>query len=102
MSSPEGKPMLAEAFFWERECALRSLPYNTGNEGWCYNDAVNSPRMREWLKKSSNPAEREDLQRHDKWLCMMWPRLQLIKELLADEGAFSSPLTTTKFTGCER
>ena len=62
-------------------------PYNTGNEGWCYNDKVNSPLMREWLKASGNPVEREDLQRHDKWLSMMWPRLQLLKELLAEEGA---------------
>jgi adenine-specific DNA-methyltransferase len=58
-------------------------PYNTGNEGWAYNDAVNSPLMKEWLGKV---VDREDLERHDKWLCMMWPRLQLLKELLADTG----------------
>ena len=28
----------------------------------------------------------EDLERHDKWLCMMWPRLHLLKELLAEDG----------------
>ena len=28
----------------------------------------------------------EDLERHDKWLCLMWPRLHLLKELLADDG----------------
>lgn len=43
--------------------------------------------MREWLKKAANPVERDDLQRHDKWLCMMWPRLHLLKELLAEDGA---------------
>jgi adenine-specific DNA-methyltransferase len=69
------------------DCIYIDPPYNTGNEGWCYSDAVNSPLMREWLKKSSNPVEREDLQRHDKWLCMIWPRLQLLKELLAEDGA---------------
>jgi adenine-specific DNA-methyltransferase len=68
-------------------CIYIDPPYNTGTEGWCYNDAVNAPLMREWLKKSANPVERDDLQRHDKWLCMMWPRLQLLKELLAEEGA---------------
>jgi adenine-specific DNA-methyltransferase len=26
-------------------------PYNTGNEGWAYNDNVNSPLMKEWLGK---------------------------------------------------
>ena len=69
------------------DCIYIDPPYNTGTEGWCYNDAVNAPLMREWLKKEGNPVEREDLQRHDKWLCMMWPRLQLLKELLAEDGA---------------
>ena len=68
------------------DCIYIDPPYNTGTEGWCYNDAVNAPLMREWLKKAANPVERDDLQRHDKWLCMMWPRLQLLKELLADSG----------------
>ncbi|MBK9468732.1 MAG: site-specific DNA-methyltransferase [Pseudomonadales bacterium] len=60
-------------------------PYNTGNEGWCYNDNVNSPIMREWL--SSNPVDGEDLLRHDKWLCLMWPRLVLLRELLSERGS---------------
>jgi adenine-specific DNA-methyltransferase len=59
-------------------------PYNTGNEGWCYNDNVNSPIMREWL--STNPVDGEDMLRHDKWLCLMWPRLVLLRELLKPEG----------------
>jgi adenine-specific DNA-methyltransferase len=69
------------------DCIYIDPPYNTGNEGWCYNDAVRSPLMREWLKKAANPVEKEDLERHDKWLCMMWPRLQLLRELLAEDGA---------------
>ena len=67
------------------DCIYIDPPYNTGNEGWTYNDNVNSPLMREWLADNS-PVDGEDLQRHDKWLCMMWPRLQLLKELLADDG----------------
>jgi adenine-specific DNA-methyltransferase len=70
------------------DCIYIDPPYNTGNEGWCYNDNVRSPLMREWIKKSGNPVEREDLERHDKWLSMMWPRLKILRELLADEGAF--------------
>jgi adenine-specific DNA-methyltransferase len=61
-------------------------PYNTGNEGWVYNDAVNSPEMREWLGKVVG-SEAEDLSRHDKWLCMMYPRLQLLKQFLHPDGA---------------
>ncbi|MYC64584.1 MAG: site-specific DNA-methyltransferase [Caldilineaceae bacterium SB0661_bin_34] len=60
--------------------------YNTGNEGWRYNDNVNSSLMREWLVANS-PVDGEDLERHDKWLCMMWPRLHLLRELLSNDGA---------------
>ena len=60
-------------------------PYNTGNESWCYSDNVNSPIMKEWL--STNPVDGEDMLRHDKWLCMMWPRLVLLRELLSERGS---------------
>ncbi|WP_343464396.1 site-specific DNA-methyltransferase [Pantoea sp.] len=68
------------------DCIFIDPPYNTGNEGWCYNDNVRSPLMQEWLKKSANPVDKEDLERHDKWLCMMWPRLLILKELLSSTG----------------
>ena len=67
------------------KCIYIDPPYNTGNEGWSYNDNVNSPLMKEWLK-ANGPVDNEDLERHDKWLCMMWPRLHLLKELLSDDG----------------
>lgn len=60
-------------------------PYNTGNEGWAYNDNVNSPMLKDWL--DGNPVNSEDMLRHDKWLCMMWPRLKLLHELLAEGGS---------------
>ncbi len=68
------------------KCIYIDPPYNTGNEGWIYNDNVNSPIMQQWLKENK-PVDGEDLERHDKWLCMMWPRLQLLRELLSDDGA---------------
>ena len=67
------------------DCVFIDPPYNTGNEGWCYNDNVNSPLMQEWLK--SNPVGIEDGLRHDKWCAMMWPRLRLLHELLGDAGS---------------
>ena len=67
------------------KCIYIDPPYNTGNEGWIYNDKVNSPLMKAWLKENA-PVDNEDLERHDKWLCMMWPRLHLLKELLAEDG----------------
>lgn len=67
------------------KCIYIDPPYNTGNEGWVYNDKVNSPQMREWLGKVVG-KEAEDLCRHDKWLCMMYPRLTLLKRLLREDG----------------
>lgn len=58
-------------------------PYNTGNEGWAYNDKVNSPLIKEWFGRE---VGKDDMTRHDKWLCMMTPRLKLLRELLADDG----------------
>src|SRR3989344_3713473 len=67
------------------KCIYIDPPYNTGNEGWVYNDKVNSPQIKEWLNKAVGP-EGEDLTRHDKWLCMMYPRLKLLRDLLKPDG----------------
>ena len=66
------------------DCIFIDPPYNTGNEGWSYNDNVNAPMIREWL--DSNPVSIDDGLRHDKWCAMMWPRLRLLHELLAEDG----------------
>lgn len=66
------------------KCIYIDPPYNTGNEKWVYNDNVNSPMIQEWLGKA---VDIEDLTRHDKWLCMMMPRLKLLRELLSEDGA---------------
>lgn len=60
-------------------------PYNTGNENWVYNDNINDPRIKEWLGKVVGKPS-EDFTRHDKWLCMMYPRLQLLKKLMSTDG----------------
>ncbi len=75
------------------KCIYIDPPYNTGNEGWVYNDNVNSPQIRAWLEKTVEGElravgkEGEDLSRHDKWLCMMYPRLALLREFLTEDGA---------------
>ena len=66
------------------KCIYIDPPYNTGNEKWAYNDNVNSPMMQSWLGQT---VDREDLTRHDKWCCMMLPRLKLLRELLSEDGA---------------
>ncbi|MGA9827462.1 MAG: site-specific DNA-methyltransferase, partial [Rhodanobacteraceae bacterium] len=76
------------------KCIYIDPPYNTGQDergddgkrtGWIYNDNVNSPEMREWLGKVVG-VEAEDLCRHDKWLCMMYPRLRVLHDFLRDDG----------------
>ena len=67
------------------KCIYIDPPYNTGNESWVYNDNVNDPHIKSWLNKVVG-KEGEDLSRHDKWLCMMYPRLKLLQRLLAEDG----------------
>lgn len=67
------------------KCIYIDPPYNTGNENWVYNDNVNDPKITKWLGKIVG-KESEDLSRHDKWLCMMYPRLKLLYKLLSEDG----------------
>ena len=68
------------------KCIYIDPPYNTGNENWEYNDNVNDPKIKKWLGVVVG-KQGDDLTRHDKWLCMMYPRLKLLEKLLADDGA---------------
>ncbi len=68
------------------KCIYIDPPYNTGNEGWVYNDNLTQPQFKEWIGQTVG-KEGEDATRHEKWCCMMYPRLQLLKELLQDDGA---------------
>ncbi|MBQ8604164.1 MAG: site-specific DNA-methyltransferase [Oscillospiraceae bacterium] len=72
------------------KCIYIDPPYNTAkssekNKAWVYSDNVDDPRIRNWLNTVVGD-EGEDLSRHDKWLCMMYPRLRLLYKLLADDG----------------
>ena len=78
------------------KCIYIDPPYNTGNEGWVYNDNVNDPRIRKWLGDVVG-KEGEDLSRHDKWLCMMYPRLKLLQKLLAEEGVIFISIDDTEY-----
>ena len=67
------------------KCIFIDPPYNTGNESWIYNDNVNNPTIQKWLGKTVGSLA-VDLSRHDKWLCMMYPRLCLLHQLLREDG----------------
>ena len=96
------------------KCIYIDPPYNTGNEGWVYNDNVNDPKIKKWLgevvgKEGEDLTrhdkwlgevvgkEGEDLTRHDKWLCMMYPRLKLLQKLLADDGVIFISIDDTEY-----
>ncbi|OGW15095.1 MAG: hypothetical protein A2035_02615 [Nitrospirae bacterium GWA2_42_11] len=81
----EALKALLPYYYNKVKCIYIDPPYNTGNEDWIYNDKVNSPEIKRWLGKVVG-SEGEDLSRHDKWLCMMYPRLKLLRELLRDDG----------------
>ncbi len=68
------------------KCIYIDPPYNTGNEGWAYNDNVNSPEIRKWLGAVVG-KEGETLDRHDRWLCMMYPRLVMLRQFLREDGS---------------
>ncbi len=68
------------------KCIYIDPPYNTGNEGWVYNDNLTQPQFKEWIGQTVG-KEGEDFCRHDKWCCMMYPRLQLLKEFLREDGS---------------
>lgn len=78
------KSLLPE-FEGKVNCIYIDPPYNTGSEGWVYNDNVSDPKIQKWLGEVVG-KEGEDLSRHDKWLCMMYPRLKLLYRLLSPEG----------------
>jgi adenine-specific DNA-methyltransferase len=79
------------------KCIYIDPPYNTGNEGWVYNDNVNNPKIQKWLGQVVG-KESEDLTRHDKWLCMMYPRLRLLHKLLAEDGVIFISLDEVETT----
>jgi len=78
------------------KCIYIDPPYNTGNEGWVYNDNVKSPIITDWLGKVVG-KEGETLDRHDRWLCMMYPRLAVLKEFLREDGSIWVTLDDNEF-----
>lgn len=81
------------------KCIYIDPPYNTGKEiegnGWLYNDSVSNPVIQEWLGKTVG-KEADDLSRHDKWLCMIYPRLKLLKQFLAPDGVMFVSIDDTE------
>ncbi len=91
----EALKALMPFYYGKIKCIYIDPPYNTGNEKWVYNDKVNAPKIKEWLGRVVGP-EGEDLCRHDKWLCMMYPRLKLLRDLLSEDGVIFVSIDDTE------
>ncbi len=81
----EGLKSLLPQYEGKIKCIYIDPPYNTGNEGRVYNDNMNHPKIKKRLWQIVG-KDGEDFNRHDKWLCMMYPRLKLLHKLLKDDG----------------
>ena len=79
----EGLKALMPYYQNKIKCIYIDPPYNTGNENWIYSDNVNAPKIRNWL---GEVVDSDDLTRHDKWACMIYPRLKLLRDLLSEDG----------------
>jgi len=91
----EALKALMPFYYGKVKCIYIDPPYNTGKEKWAYNDNVNSSRIKEWIGKIVG-SEGEDLTRHDKWLCMMYPRLKLLHDLLSNDGVIFISIDDTE------
>ena len=80
------------------DCIYIDPPYNTGaKEGqWVYSDNVDDSRIKKWLGDVVG-EEGEDLSRHDKWLCMMYPRLKILHKLLSRCGVIFTSIDNNEF-----
>ncbi len=94
----EGLKALMPYYYGKVKCIYIDPPYNTGNENWVYNDRVNSPKIQKWLGKVVG-KDAEDLCRHDKWLCMMYPRLKLLRDMLREDGIILVSIDDNEHSG---
>lgn len=80
------------------KCIYIDPPYNTGNKKdkkWVYSDNVDDPQIAAWIGKVVG-SESEDMARHDKWLCMMYPRLKLLWRLMSSDGFIAISIDNTE------
>jgi adenine-specific DNA-methyltransferase len=82
------------------KCIYIDPPYNTGNENWRYNDNVNDPQIKAWLGRVVG-GDAKDLSRHDKWLCMMYPRLRLLRDFLSNDGVIFVSIDGNEMHHCK-
>ncbi len=90
----DGLKHLLKSYAGRIKCIYIDPPYNTGSDGFVYNDKFNFTAD-DLVKKLSIDEEQAariiDLTNrgsasHSAWLMFMYPRLQLARDLLSDDG----------------
>lgn len=90
----DGLKHLLKSYARKVKCIYIDPPYNTGSDGFVYNDSYNftAGELSEKLSISEEQAKRIlDLTKrgsasHSAWLMFMYPRLLLARDLLTDDG----------------
>ena len=90
----DGLKHLLKSYDKSVKCIYIDPPYNTGSDGFVYNDTFNftSEELQKRLSVDEEEAERileltnNGAASHSAWLLFMYPRLQLAKDLLKDDG----------------
>ena len=85
---------LLKAYERKIKCIYIDPPYNTGNDGFAYNDSFKFDKKTLINKLDINEDEAERIlgmtstnsSSHSAWLTFMYPRLYLAEKLLKDEG----------------
>ncbi len=85
---------LVKSYAGKVKCIYIDPPYNTGTDGFVYNDKFNftAEELQEKLSVGEEQANRilamtnRDAASHSAWLTFMMPRLQYAKDLLSDNG----------------
>lgn len=90
------------------KCIYIDPPYNTGSDGFVYNDKFefSAKDLAEKIGIEEDEAERvlnlQGKSTHSAWLTFMYPRLELAKELLADDGAIFISIDNNEQANCKK
>ena len=90
----DGLKHLLKSYAHSIKCIYIDPPYNTGSDGFVYNDSFNFTADELVVKLSIEPEQAQrilDLTKrgsasHSAWLTFMYPRLLLARDLLSDDG----------------
>lgn len=89
------------------KCIYIDPPYNTGSDGFVYNDKFEftAKELSDKIGIEEDEAERilnmQGKSTHSAWLTFMYPRLELARELLADDGAVFISLDDNETANCK-